>query len=42
VSTDKIAVIAAAAAALGMPVAEVECAGIVGVYEAVCRDAEGN
>ena len=41
-STDKIAIIAAAAAALGMPVAEVERVGVIGVYEAVCHDADGN
>jgi hypothetical protein len=42
VSKDKMAVIAAAAAALGLPIAEVESAGVIGVYDAVCRDADGN
>ena len=41
-SIEKMAVFAAAAAALGLPLAEVEKVGIVGVYEAVCHDKDGN
>lgn len=41
-NTEKAIIIAAAAAALGIPVAEVEQAFAVGVYDAVCHDADGN